>query len=260
MTNYTSPAPTLTIDKASGQYEGSVTVTVTASESDAVIVYTTDGTMPTPSSRQAVGQVQLTFTDNTVLTAGVLYEGKVRNVVQREYIFHGFVPYTATVYVKDPTVAPNNWSSVYVYAWDSTGGISDSWPGVHVTATKVVRGQRFYYRTFTVPSEGYSFNVVLSQGDSGHQSVDVTGISKDIYLEITSTTNKYTVADITDQYAFLLGDMDRDGELSINDVSVMIDLLLVGGYTPDDLQVGDIDGDGELSISDVVALVDILIQ
>ena len=101
---------------------------------------------------------------------------------------------------------------------------------------------------------------MLSQGDSGHQSVDVTGISKDIYLEITSTTNKYTVADITDQYAFLLGDMDRDGELSINDVSVMIDLLLVGGYTPDDLQVGDIDGDGELSISDVVALVDILIQ
>ena len=45
------------------------------------------------------------------------------NVVQREYIFHGFVPYTATVYLKDPTTAPNNWSSIYIYAWDSDGVI-----------------------------------------------------------------------------------------------------------------------------------------
>ena len=91
VTNYTSPAPTLSIDKASGQYEGSVTVTITASESDAVIVYTTNGTTPTASSPQATGQVKLTFTDNTVLTAGVLHDGKVRNIVQREYIcpLHG---------------------------------------------------------------------------------------------------------------------------------------------------------------------------
>ena len=260
VTNYTSPAPTLTIDKESGQYQGSVTVTVTASESDAVIVYTTDGTMPTPNSSQAVGQVRLTFTDNAVLTAGVLFEGKVRNVVQREYIFHGFVPYTATVYLKDPTVAPNNWSSVYIYAWDNTGAISDSWPGVNVTATKVIQGQRFYYRTFNVPSEDYRFNVVFSQGDSGHQSVDVTGIHQDIYLEITSTTNKYTVADITDQYAYIRGDVNRDGELSIADVTTLIDMLLSGNYTEEMIQIGDLNNDMELSIADVTTLIDILIH
>ena len=260
VTNYTSPAPTLSIDKASGQYEGSVTVTITASESDAVIVYTTDGSMPTTTSNQAVGQVTLNFTDNTVLTAGVLFEGKVRNVLQREYIFHGFVPYTATVYLKDPTVEPNNWNSVYIYAWDSTGAIHDSWPGVSVTSTKTVMGQRFYYRTFEVGSEGYTFNVVLSQGDSGHQSVDVTGISKDIYLEITSTTNKYTVADITDQYNWLVGDVNGDGEVNIGDVTAVIDIILSGQADEAMLLRADVNGDSEVNIGDVTTIIDIILR
>ena len=259
VTNYTSPAPTLTIDKESGHYEGSITVTVTASSSDAVIVYTTDGTTPTANSLQATGQVRLTFTDNTVLTAGVLYEGKVRNVVQREYIFHGFVPYTATVYIKDPTVAPNNWSSVYVYAWDSTGAINDSWPGVSITATKDVLGQRFYYRTFNVDSEDYSFNVVLSQGDNGHQSVDVTGISKDIFLEITSTTNKYTVGDITSQYTWVKGDVNRDGEVNVADVTMLIGIILGDGYNATNLSIVDVNGDNEVNVADVTTLIGIIL-
>ena len=260
VTNYTGSAPTLSIDKASGQYEGSVTVNITASESDAVIVYTTNGTTPTSSSPQAIGHVSLTFTDNTVLTAGVLVGGRVRNVVQREYIFHGFVPYTATVYVKDPKVSPNNWSSVYIYAWDNTGAISDSWPGVNVTATKTVMGQKFYYRTFNVNSEDYVFNVVLSQGDSDHQSVDITGISHDIYLEVTSTTNKYTVADITDQYSYLLGDLNCDGEVNISDITTLIDILLSDGIDAETLRRGDLNGDGEVNISDITTLIDILLS
>ncbi len=260
VTNYTSPAPTLSIDKESGHYEGSVTVTITASENNAVIVYTTDGSTPTANSRQAIGQVKLTLTDNTVLTAGVLQDGKVRNMIQREYIFHGFVPYTATVYIKDPTTAPHNWSNVYVYAWDNTGAINDSWPGVHISGTCNIMGQKFYYRTFDIGSEDYTFNVVLSQGDNQHQSVDITGINKDIYLEITSTTNKYTVNDITDQYSILIGDVDNDGEVSIGDVTALIDILLGSEVDAATQLRADVDADGEVSISDVTALIDILLQ
>ena len=259
VTNYTSPAPTLSIDKASGQYEGSVTVTVTASESDAIIVYTTDGSTPTANSRQATGQVRLTFTDNTVLTAGVLYQGKVRNIVQREYIFHGFVPYTATVYIKDPTVSPNNWSSVYVYAWDDTGAITDTWPGVRVTGTKTVMGQKFYYRTFNVNSEDYIFNVVLSQGDNEHQSVDVTGISHDIYLEITSTTNKYTVRDITEQYQYKRGDINGDGMVDIEDVSRLISIVLGEQVDAQTRSRCDLDSDNLVDITDVSTLIEIVL-
>ena len=258
VTNYTSPAPTLSIDKASGQYQGSVAVTITASQSDAVIVYTTDGTTPTANSRKAIGHVTLTFTDNTVLTAGVLYEGKVRNVVQREYIFHGFVPYTATVYIKDPTTSPNNWSSVWVYAWDDAGVISDTWPGQQITATKTVKGDRFYYRTFNVTSEDYVFNVVLSQGDNQHQSVDVTGIHKDIYLQITSTTNKYTVADITDQYSRLPGDVNNDGEVNVSDVTALISIILASDQH-EVVDGTDVNEDGEMNISDVTALISIIL-
>ncbi len=260
VTNYTSPAPTLTIDKASGHYEGSVRVTITASESDAVIVYTTDGSTPTASSAHATGLVVLTFTDNTVLTAGVLYEGKVRNVVQREYIFHGFVPYTATVYIKDPTVAPNNWSSVWVYAWDDNGSISDSWPGVQVNNTKMVMGQKFYYRTFNIDSEDYAFNVVLSQGDSEHQSVDVTGINKDIYLEITSTTNKYTVADITEQFSHRKGDVNLDGEVNVADVSYLISIILGEVTDSDILNRADVNEDREVNIADITYLISLILR
>ena len=259
VTNYTGSAPTLTIDKPSGQYSGSVTVTITASESNAVIVYTTDGTTPTASSSHATGHVTLTFTDNTVLTAGVLVDGRVRNLVQREYIFHGFVPYTATVYLKDPTVSPNNWSDVYIYAWDNTGNINDSWPGVKVTATKTVMGQKFYYRTFTVPSADYTFNVVLSQGDSGHQSVDVTGIKNDIYLEITSTSNKYTVADITDQYSRLPGDVDGDRIIGMDDLSLLINYLLTGNAAGVNLVNADVDMDEIIGMDDLAELINILL-
>ena len=259
VTSYTSSAPTLSFDKSSGQYEGSVTVTVTASESSAIIVYTTDGTVPSASSKQATGSVRLTFTDNTVLTAGVLHEGKVRNVEQREYIFHGFVPYRATVYIKDPTASPNNWSKVYVYAWDSTGAISDSWPGVQTTATKVVMGDTFYYRTFDVNSEDYTFNVVLSQGDNQHQSVDVTGISNDIYLEITSTTNKYTVADISDQYRWTRGDVNGDGKVDVADVSLLINIVLGISDDEEAISRGDTNGDGKVDVADVSIIINIVL-
>lgn len=167
---------------------------------------------------------------------------------------------TATVYIKDPTAAPNNWSSVYIYAWDNTGAINDSWPGVTITDTQTVRGERFYYRTFDIDSEDYTFNVVLSQGDNQHQSEDVTGISNDIYLEITSTTNKYTVKDITDQYAILVGDVNGDGEVSIGDVTALIDILLGTPADADTLIRCEVNGDGEVSIGDITALIDMLLS
>ena len=120
-------------------------------------------------------------------------------------------------------------------------------------------GQRFYYRTFNVGSEDYTFNVVLSQGDSEHQSVDVTGINKDIYLEITSTSNKYTVADITDQYSHMPGDVNSDGQVNIADITTLINIILQGTGSAH-VDTADVNGDHEVNISDVTTLINMILS
>ena len=260
ITNYVAGAPTVTIDKESGKYEGSVTVTLTASVPDAVIVYTTDGTAPTTSSPQATGSKQLTFTDNTTLSAGILHEGKVRNVVSREYIFHEVQPTTATIYLKDPMVAPNLWSNLYFYAWDGGIALTDAWPGVAVTDTdtKMVKGEKFYYRTFTKPTADYVFNIIFNQGDGEHQSVDITNLTKDTYFEISATTNKYTVTDITSQYGSVFGDVNGDGKVDVSDVTALINAVLSTGTY--DEKMCDLNGDGSVDASDVTILITLISQ
>ena len=256
ITNYVAGAPTVSIDKESGKYEGSLTVTLTASVPDAVIVYTTDGTAPTTESPQAKGSKQLTFTDNTTLSAGILHEGKVRNVVSREYIFHEVQPTTATIYLKDPMAAPNNWSTLYFYAWDGGVAINDTWPGVAVTDTKMVKGEKFYYRTFTIPTAGYMFNIIFNQGDGTRQTVDITNLTKDTYFEISSTTSKYTVTDITSQYGNVLGDVNGDGSVDVSDVTTLINAIL--GISSCDKAVCDFNGDGNVDASDVSLLITLI--
>ena len=256
ITNYVAGAPTVSIDKESGKYEGSLTVTLTASVPDAVIVYTTDGTAPTTESPQAKGSKQLTFTDNTTLSAGILHEGKVRNVVSREYIFHEVQPTTATIYLKDPMAAPNNWSTLYFYAWDGGVAINDTWPGVAVTDTKMVKGEKFYYRTFTIPTAGYMFNIIFNQGDGTRQTVDITNLTKDTYFEISSTTSKYTVTDITSQYGNVLGDVNGDGSVDVSDVTTLINAIL--GVSSCDKAVCDFNGDGNVDASDVSLLITLI--
>ena len=57
----------------------------------------------------------------------------------------------------------------------------------------------------------------------------------------------------------ILGDVDGDGEVSISDVSVLVDYLLQGDQVQINLDNADVDGDGEVTISDVSALIDKLL-
>ena len=55
----------------------------------------------------------------------------------------------------------------------------------------------------------------------------------------------------------LLGDADGDGEVGINDVSVIIDYLLSGGEI--NALNADMDQSGDVEINDVAVLVDYLL-
>lgn len=181
----------------SGKYSTAQTVTLNAlsASADAKIVYTTDGTEPTATSRQIENGGKIEVTSDMTLKAALLVAGAVKGNIVRNYSVKEFEPYTATVYLKDP-----GWSKVCFYAWDATGAVNDTWPGKQVTDKTVINGETFYYRTFTVGAEDYTFNVIFNIGDNTGQTVDILALNSDAYFEIASTTNKYTVNDITAAY------------------------------------------------------------
>lgn len=78
-----------------------------------------------------------------------------------------------------------------------------------------------------------------------------------------SVMDAYGTADYWSRFAHIQsiaqpGDVDGDGEISIKDVSGLIDMLLNGDETI--VAGADVDGDGVVSIKDVSALIDILLN
>ena len=252
--------------KPSGEYDGGFDVTLTAvSQTDgAQLVYTLDGSEPTASNGTKVANgSSVNINNTTTLKVGLLIGGTVSGVITRKYIIDNsvFEPYEITVYLKDPTVAPNNWSVVNYYTWDSSNQqFNGNWPGQAITDTKIVNGVKFYYRNYQIISKDYYMNFVFNQGPSNVQTEDVTYVNRTSFFEVTTQTNKYQVKDVTDQYLPYLnvvdGDVNGDREVNIADVNALIDMILSG-----DVEIiGDVDGDGEVGISDVNAVIDIILN
>lgn len=252
--------------KPSGEYEGAFNVTLTAvSQTDgAQLVYTLDGSQPSASNGTKVANgANVTISNTTTLKVGLLINGAVSGVITRKYTIDNsvFEPYEITVYLKDPTVAPNNWSTVNYYTWDSSNNqFNGNWPGQPATDTQVVNGVKFYYKKYQITGKDYYMNFVFNQGPSNVQTEDVTYVNKTSFFEVTSQTNKYTVKDVTDQYlpyiSVVKGDVNNDSEVNIADVNALIDMILSGNVE----LVGDVDEDGEVGISDVNAVIDIILN
>ncbi len=184
-------------------------------------------------------------------------------MITRNYIVDNdtFEPYEITVYLKDPTVAPNNWALVNFYTWDSDNyQFNGGWPGETITETQVINGTKFYCKNYTIKARDYYMNFVFNQGPSNKQTVDVTDVNKTSFFEVTTQTNKYLVKDVTDIYLPYLvgveGDVNGDGEVNIADVNALIDAILTGN-SPD---AGDVNDDGEVNIADVSAVIDIILR
>lgn len=96
---------------------------------------------------------------------------------------------------KDINVYVKATNAPYVYAWSGTGTLlSAAWPGDLVTkTTSTPDGIKWYTTTYNASS----FNIVLNNGD-GSQTADITGITRDIYLQYNGSTG-YT--DLTSQYS-----------------------------------------------------------
>ena len=254
------------VSKPSGEYDAAIDVTLTAvSQTEgAKLVYTLDGSEPTASNGTKVNDgTTININGNITLKVGLLIGSAVSGVVTRNYSIDTsvFEPYQITVFLKDPTVAPNNWSQVYFFSWDDTSSPNGGWPGEKITATKVVNGVKFYYDEYTIKSKDYVINFVFNQGSNSGQTEDVTYINKTSFFEISTQTNKYQVKDITADFLPYLddkkGDVNGDKEVNIADVNCLIGIILgdpnVYGTR------ADVNDDTEVNIADVNAVIAIIL-
>ena len=196
------------VNLASGEYEGAQKAKLVAvsNADDAQLVYTTDGTEPTASSKKAKSgeELEIPFGETT-LKVGLLMNGAVSGILTRNYKVEkpaAFDPYDITVYANADQVG---WKDGFnFWAWcekpDENLTVSKTWPGDKITQCKEIEGKKWYYQTYKIKSKDYKVSFVFSTGTGTPQTVDFTDINKDTYLEILNEKNNeghYKIKDVT---------------------------------------------------------------
>lgn len=196
------------VDLASGDYEGTMKAKLVAvsNADDAQLVYTTDGTEPTASSKKAKSgeELEIPFGETT-LKVGLLIDGVVSGILTRNYKVEktaAFDPYDITVYANADQVG---WKDGFnFWAWcDSPKEnltVKGVWPGDKMTKSKVIEGKKWYYQTYKIKSKNYKVSFVFSTGTGSPQTVDFTNINKDTYLEVQNEKDNeghYKIKDVT---------------------------------------------------------------
>lgn len=195
------------VDLASGDYEDTMKAKLVAvsNEDNAQLVYTTDGTEPTASSKKAKSgeELEIPFGETT-LKVGLLMNGAVSGILTRNYKVEkpaAFEPYDITVYANADKVG---WTGGFnFWAWcDSPNEnltVSGKWPGDKVTQSKEIEGKKWFYQTYKIKSKSYMVSFVFSTGTGSPQTVNFANINKDTYLEIQNEKDgaKYKIKDVT---------------------------------------------------------------
>lgn len=186
----------------SGEYEAGFKAKLTAvsQNSNAKLVYTTDGTAPTAKSKQVANGNTINIDNTCTLKVGLLNNGTVTGIRTYNYTVKAFEPYTITVYANADQVT--NWgAAMYFYAWNSSETIAKAWPGTAVTATKTLNGKKWYYMDFKIKSKDAIVNVIFNQGNGTgkKQTEDLKAVNSTKFYEITTTQSngKYTCKDVT---------------------------------------------------------------
>lgn len=184
----------------SGEYEAGFKAKLTAvsQNSNAKLVYTTDGTDPTAKSKQITNGNTINIDNTCTLKVGLLSNGTVTGIRTYNYTIKAFEPYTITIYANADQVT--NWgSAMYFYAWNTSGEFTEKWPGTAVTATKTLNGKKWYYMDFKIKSKDAIVNIIFNQGKNKKQSLDMNAGNSTKFYEITTTQSngKYTCKDVT---------------------------------------------------------------
>jgi len=187
----------------SGKYDGKVEPVLTAISADAnaKLVYTTDGTEPTASSKSVTSGTKVSLNAPCTLKVGLLSNGAVKNVQTRSYtVEKPFDAYDINVYVNVDKV---NWTKVNFWTWGGGDGHSPkntSWPGDAVTQKTTLNGKTWYYQTYKITSASDYVNFVWSTGTGSPQTVDVQNVKQTSFFEVSTDKDgaKYKVTDVSE--------------------------------------------------------------
>ena len=198
-----SNAETAWADKASGTYEEGFKVTLTAvsKNSNAKLVYTTNGNDPTASSTQATSGTSINISSSCTLKVGLLINGTVSGIRTYNYSIKRFEPYNITVYVNTDDTG---WKKVNFHFWSNMTGVKTDWPGTTITQTKMIDGKNWYYKEFTITQKDGVVNFVFCEpNDAGtkekSQSLDITGVNSTTFIKVgpNKESGKYVVKNVT---------------------------------------------------------------
>ena len=101
------------------------------------------------------------------------------------------------------------------------------------------------------------------------EGLKITYDSSNVTVTNAEGTATIALTEVQDMYfsnaagttpTVLIGDVNKDGEVGIDDVSALVDYLLDSNATGIDLEAADVDGDHEVAIGDVTALIDMLLN
>lgn len=196
---------TVWADRSSGVYNDAFKVKLTAvsNTSDAQLVYTTDGTTPTASSRKVASGTDIDIEESCTLKVGLLISGSVSGIIERNYTIkkNNFEPKTITVYCRVGD-GVTGWTSMNYWTWSDFGHAptNTSWPGDRITDTKQVDGKTWYYKDFTLTSEDDYVNFVFSNGNGSPQSVDVENVNATKFFVVRNEKNAqghYLIDDVS---------------------------------------------------------------
>ncbi|WP_083629217.1 starch-binding protein [Tenacibaculum agarivorans] len=156
--------PILTVDTSGGTYEGSVSITLTATN-NGVIYYTTDGSTPTASSASYTGN--LTFTATTTLKAIAINSTGTSNLIEEVYEITPVIDSDYTVHFRNT----NQWNEVYIYVFNrdtNTPVDGWNWPGKPMS-----REQASEWYAFNIKESG-NLGIVFNDNNNGAQTDDLT--------------------------------------------------------------------------------------
>ncbi len=186
----------------SGNYDVAFNTTLTAISSSEVakLVYTLDGTEPTPKSTSVESGKQININKTCTLKLGLLVNGEVKSITSYQYTIEKFNAYKFTVYVNCDAV---KWSPFYFYSWSGNNkNASAAWPGDKMTTIKNIGGKTWYYKEYSIDQSTDLVNFVFGNGKGKPQTVDVKGITNTTFFEILNEKDgdKYKVKDVTSDY------------------------------------------------------------